>query len=70
MDGIFVEDTTANFKANAWVIGVNYFPVPAMRMSLNYVDYKVDNIDTSATIDSESVSDHGKAIIGRLQYSF
>lgn len=70
VDGIFVNDPTSHFKTDAWVVGVNYFPVPAVRISLNYVDYNVDNIDTSASIDSESVTNNGKAIMGRLQYSF
>lgn len=70
VDGIFVEDSSSHFKTDAWVLGVNYFPIPAVRMSLNYVDYQVDNIDASTSIDNESVRDNGKAIMGRLQNSF
>ena len=40
-------------------------------MSLNYVDYEVDNVNTTAVAggDNKNVDD-GKAIIGRLQYVF
>lgn len=70
VDGIFVEDAANNFQTKAWVLGVNYFPVPAVRMSLNYVDYQVHNIDTSASIDNELVQDNGKAVMSRFQYVF
>jgi phosphate-selective porin OprO/OprP len=70
IDGIIAADLTDEFEANAFVVGVNYFPTPAVRMSLNYVDYEVDNIDTAQTIDGEGVQDDGKAIMGRLQYVF
>jgi phosphate-selective porin OprO/OprP len=52
------------------VVGVNYFATPAVRMSLNYVDYEVDNIDTTRQVGGKNVQDDGKAIIGRLQYVF
>lgn len=65
-----VQDTSDDFDAKSFVIGVNYFPTPAVRVSLNYVDYEVDNIDTSATVKGKSVEDDGKAIVGRLQYVF
>ena len=52
------------------VVGVNYFATPAVRMSLNYIDYEVDNINTNNVIDGKSVQDDGKAIVGRLQYVF
>ncbi|WP_373387708.1 OprO/OprP family phosphate-selective porin [Pseudomonas alcaligenes] len=70
VDGIIAEDIGDEFTADAFVVGVNYFPTPAVRMSLNYVDYQVDNIDTEQQIDGEDVQDDGKAIIGRLQYVF
>ena len=70
IDGIIAADIGDEFQADAFVVGVNYFPTPAVRMSLNYVDYQVDNIDTNAQIDGEDVQDDGKAIMGRLQYVF
>jgi len=70
VNGIIAADLGDEFETNAFVVGVNYFPTPAVRMSLNYVDYEVDNIDTTAQIDGEDVQDDGKAIMGRLQYVF
>lgn len=70
VNGIIVADITDEFETNALVLGVNYFPTPAVRMSLNYVDYEVDNIDTTQQIAGENVQDDGKAIMGRLQYVF
>ncbi len=57
------------------VVGVNYFPTKAVRMSgLNYVDYQVDNVNTNANLvkngKTYKVEDDGQAIVGRLQYVF
>src|SRR5690606_23157243 len=68
--GVAPANVGDEFDTSAMVIGVNYFPTTAVRMSLNYVDYEVDNVDTSAQIAGEDVEDDGKAIIGRLQYVF
>ncbi|GIZ11514.1 OprO/OprP family phosphate-selective porin [Pseudomonas sp. NCCP-436] len=68
--GIVAENPNDEFKTKAMVVGVNYFATPAVRMSLNYVDYQVDNINTSALVGGKRVEDDGKAIIGRLQYVF
>jgi phosphate-selective porin OprO/OprP len=68
--GVTPANISDEFEAKAMVVGINYFPTKAVRMSLNYVDYEVDNIDTSAQIDGENVQDDGKAIVGRLQYVF
>jgi len=68
--GIVAADVNDEFQADAFVVGVNYFPTPAVRMSLNYVDYQVDNINTTAQIGGKDVQDDGKAIMGRLQYVF
>ena len=68
--GIVAEDGSDEFKTNAMVVGVNYFATPAVRMSLNYIDYEVDNINTVTQVGGESVQDDGKAIVGRLQYVF
>src|SRR5690606_32378981 len=68
--GIVAEDGSDEFKTNAMVVGVNYFATPAVRMSLNYIDYEVDNINTVNQVGGESVQDDGKAIVGRLQYVF
>ncbi len=68
--GVVADDLSDEFEANAMVVGVNYFATPAVRMSLNYVDYEVDNLDSNSQVDGEDVQDDGKAIIGRLQYVF
>lgn len=68
--GIVADDVNDEFKTNAMVVGVNYFATPAVRMSLNYIDYEVDNINTTNQIGGKSVQDDGKAIVGRLQYVF
>jgi len=68
--GIVAADASDEFEASAVVVGVNYFATPAVRMSLNYIDYQVDNIDTTRQVGGENVQDDGKAIVGRLQYVF
>ncbi|WP_445939668.1 porin, partial [Pseudomonas sp.] len=72
--GVVAQNTNSDFTADAVVVGVNYFATPAVRMSLNYVDYQVDNINTNASVvksgKSYKVEDDGKAIVGRLQYVF
>jgi phosphate-selective porin OprO/OprP len=68
--GIVAADTGDEFDASAMVVGVNYFATPAVRVSLNYIDYQVDNIDTSSQVGGNDVQDDGKAIVGRLQYVF
>ncbi|WP_339079762.1 porin [Pseudomonas sp. TMP9] len=68
--GIVAADASDEFEASAMVVGVNYFATPAVRMSLNYIDYQVDNIDTTRQVGGENVQDDGKAIVGRLQYVF
>ncbi|SEB99905.1 OprO/OprP family phosphate-selective porin [Pseudomonas anguilliseptica] len=68
--GVVADDLSDEFTANAMVVGVNYFATPAVRMSLNYVDYEVDNLNTNSQVGGENVQDDGKAIIGRLQYVF
>lgn len=70
MAGIVAQDPTDEFKAKAFVVGANYFINPAVRASLNYIDYQVDNINTSNSVDGNRVQDDGKAIVGRLQYVF
>ncbi|WP_298187685.1 porin [uncultured Pseudomonas sp.] len=67
---IVAADTGSEFDASAMVVGVNYFATPAVRVSLNYIDYEVDNIDTSRQVGGTNVQDDGKAIVGRLQYVF
>lgn len=72
--GVVAQNTSSDFTADAVVAGVNYFATPAIRMSLNYVDYQVDNINTNASVTKNGktykVEDDGKAIVGRLQYVF
>ncbi|WP_277052314.1 OprO/OprP family phosphate-selective porin [Zestomonas thermotolerans] len=68
--GIVADDVNDEFKTKAMVVGVNYFVTPSVRTSLNYVDYQVDNINTSKQVGGKSVQDDGKAIVGRLQYVF
>jgi phosphate-selective porin OprO/OprP len=68
--GIVADDVNDEFKTKAMVVGVNYFVTPSVRTSLNYVDYQVDNINTSNQVGGKSVQDDGKAIVGRLQYVF
>ena len=68
--GIVADDVNDEFKTKAMVVGVNYFVTPSVRTSLNYVDYQVDNINTSNKVGGKSVQDDGKAIVGRLQYVF
>ena len=68
--GVAPVSASDEFETSAMVVGVNYFPTKAVRMSLNYVDYEVDNIDTSGQVGGENVEDDGKAIVGRLQYVF
>jgi len=64
-------DVTDEFDLSAIVVGVNYFPTPAVRLSLDYTDYQVDNINTNLVAgDGSRVEDDGKAITGRLQYVF
>lgn len=67
---IVADDVNDEFKTKAMVVGVNYFVTPSVRTSLNYVDYQVDNINTSKQVGGKSVQDDGKAIVGRLQYVF
>jgi phosphate-selective porin OprO/OprP len=67
---IVAADTSDEFEASAMVVGVNYFATPAVRVSLNYIDYEVDNIDTTRQVGGKNVQDDGKAIVGRLQYVF
>lgn len=67
---IVADDVNDEFKTKAMVVGVNYFVTPSVRTSLNYVDYQVDNINTSNQVGGKSVQDDGKAIVGRLQYVF
>ncbi len=68
--GVTAASTSDDFDTSALVLGVNYFPTKAVRMSLNYVDYEVSNINTNATVGGNSVEDDGQAIVGRLQYVF
>ncbi|MDV5862462.1 porin [Pseudomonas mendocina] len=68
--GIVADDVNDEFKTKAMVVGVNYFVTPSVRTSLNYIDYQVDNINTSNQVGGKSVQDDGKAIVGRLQYVF
>lgn len=68
--GIVADDVNDEFETKAMVVGVNYFVTPSVRTSLNYVDYQVDNINTSNLVDGKGVQDDGKAIIARLQYVF
>lgn len=68
--GIVADDVNDEFETKAMVVGVNYFVTPSVRTSLNYVDYQVDNINTSNQVGGKSVQDDGKAIVGRLQYVF
>lgn len=68
--GIVADDVSDEFETKAMVVGVNYFVTPSVRTSLNYVDYQVDNINTSNQVGGKSVQDDGKAIVGRLQYVF
>src|SRR5690606_24083962 len=68
--GIVADDVNDEFQTKAMVVGVNYFVTPAVRTSLNYIDYQVDNINTANQIGGKSVQDDGKAIVGRLQYVF
>lgn len=67
-----VTDRDAGFTTKAFTVGVNYFPTPAVRVSLNYVDYELDNINTNVVVgaNGETMEDDGKAIVGRLQYVF
>ena len=69
--GIGLGIALSGLAASAMVVGVNYFATPAIRMSLNYVDYEVDNVNTTAVAGGNNKNvDDGKAIIGRLQYVF
>ncbi|WP_313054790.1 OprO/OprP family phosphate-selective porin [Pseudomonas lopnurensis] len=68
--GIVAADVNDEFDINAFVVGVNYFPTPALRLSLDYTDYEVDNINTNLMIGDAGVQDDGKAITGRLQFVF
>lgn len=68
LGNVAVKDTSSDFDADAFVLGVNYFPTPAVRVSLNYVDYEVSNL--KATDATKKFEDDGKAIQGRLQYVF
>lgn len=68
--GIVADDVSDEFETKAMVVGVNYFVTPSVRTSLNYIDYQVDNINTSNQVGGKSVQDDGKAIVGRLQYVF
>lgn len=67
---LVAKDRGDEFTASAMVVGANYFATPAIRLSLNYVDYQVDNINTQREIKGNRVEDDGKAIVGRLQYVF
>lgn len=71
VNGVVAANPNSDFTADAMVVGVNYFASPAVRMSLNYVDYEVDNVNTTAVVGGNNKNvDDGKAIIGRLQYVF
>ncbi|MBA4289412.1 MAG: hypothetical protein C0439_10625, partial [Pseudomonas sp.] len=52
---LLAADTSDEFEANAMVVGVNYFATPAVRVSVNYIDYEVDNIDTTRVIGGKNV---------------
>ena len=72
--GVAPVSVNDKFETSAMVVGVNYFPTKAIRMSLNYVDYEVDNVNTNANLTKNGktykVEDDGQAIVGRLQYVF
>ncbi|MCJ8170148.1 OprO/OprP family phosphate-selective porin [Atopomonas sediminilitoris] len=68
LGNVSVKNASSDFDADAFVLGVNYFPTPAVRVSLNYVDYEVSNL--KATDEAEKFEDDGKAIQARLQYVF
>jgi len=72
--GVAPMNVNDEFETSAMVVGVNYFPTKAVRMSLNYVDYQVDNVNTNANLvkngKTYKVEDDGQAIVGRLQYVF
>ena len=70
IDGVVALDRNKKHDIDAVTVGVNYFPNKNVRASLNYITYKISNIDTSAEIDGRKVKDDSSAIVARLQYAF
>ena len=70
IDGITALNRGKKHDVDALTLGVNYFPNENVRASLNYINYKISNIDTSADIDGRKVKDDSSAIVARLQYAF
>ncbi|WP_157060584.1 porin [Pantoea sp. A4] len=55
---------------DAFTVGVNDFVNKNVRVTLDYLTYKISNIDTSKNIDGRSVKDSSDAVQLRLQYAF
>ncbi|PKH26622.1 hypothetical protein CIG19_02170 [Enterobacterales bacterium CwR94] len=70
IDGILAVNRGDKHDVDAFTLGVNYFPNKNIRASLNYITYKISNIDTSQDIDGRTVKDDSNAIVARLQYAF
>jgi phosphate-selective porin OprO and OprP len=70
IDGIYALNRGAKHDVDAFTVGVNYFPNKNIRASLNYITYKISNIDTTQEIDGRTVKDDSNAIVARLQYAF
>jgi len=70
VDGVEAAVRGAKHTTNEFTVGVNYFVNESIRTSLNYITYRVSNIDTSADIDGYAVKNDSKAVVARLQYVF
>ena len=70
IDGIYALNRGAKHDVDAFTVGVNYFPNKNIRASLNYITYKISNIDTTQSIDGRTVKDDSNAIVARIQYAF
>lgn len=70
IDGIYAVTRGDKHDVDAFTVGVNYFANKNIRASLNYITYKISNIDTSKDIDGRKVKDDSNAIVARIQYAF
>lgn len=70
IDGVLAVDRNQKHNIDAFTVGVNYFVNKNVRVTLDYLTYKISNIDTSKNIDGRSVKDSSDAVQLRLQYAF
>lgn len=70
IDGVLAFKRGNKHDVDLITFGVNYFMNKNVRLSMDYITYKVSNIDTSRSIDGHKVKNDSQAIAARLQYVF